>query len=126
MVWAIKNANEENLKALRDQLEIMSFYTEHKVNDKLLQANEDFHNMIYQMTGSRFIVQVLRSYQDYVHLARKSTLSAEKNLPEVYDEHVRIYEAIAAGDEKAAIDEVGKHLDGSSRRAMQRWMEKKK
>lgn len=120
---AIENANEGNLKKLREQLEIMNFYSISNMNEKLLQANEEFHNIIYQMTGSRFIVQVLRSYQDYVHLARKSTLSREKNLAYIYKEHVKIYEAIKAGDVETAKAEISKHLNGSAKRAMERWQE---
>ena len=79
--------------------------------------------MIYQMTSSRFIVQVLRAYQDYVHLARKTTLSKEENLPEIYEEHVRIFEAIRDRDIERAKAEAASHLDGSARRAMERWKE---
>ena len=38
---AIKNANEGNLKKLREQLEIMNFYSISNMNENLLQANED-------------------------------------------------------------------------------------
>lgn len=124
VIWAIENADDESLDGLREQLDLMNFYTEHGFYEKLLQANEDFHNMIYQMTGSRFIVQVLRSYQDYVHLARRSTLSKEENLPEIYKEHVRIYEAIRDRDKERAKAEIGEHLEGSARRAVERWRER--
>lgn len=124
VTWAIENSTEEGIDALKEQLDLMSFYTEHCFVDKLLQANEAFHNMIYQMTGSRFIVQVLKAYQDYVHLARKRTLSREENLPEIYAEHVRIYGAIRDGDAERAKAEVGHHLEGSARRARERWLEK--
>jgi DNA-binding GntR family transcriptional regulator len=122
--WAIENADDSSIEGLKEQLDLMNFYTEHGFYDKLLQANEDFHNMIYQMTGSRFIVQVLSSYQDYVHLARKSTLSKEENLPAVYAEHVRIYESIRDRDVERAKVEVGTHLEGSAKRAMERWLER--
>ncbi len=124
VIWAIENADDESLDGLREQLDLMNFYTEHGFCEKLLQANEVFHNMIYQMTGSRFIVQVLRSYQDYVHLARRSTLSKEENLPEIYKEHVRIYEAIRDRDKERAKAEIGEHLEGSARRAVERWRER--
>lgn len=122
---AIENKDEETMQKLREQLEVMNFYTEQKMSDRLLQANEEFHNLIYQMTKSRFIVQVLKSYQDYVHLARKSTLSKETNLPEIYQEHVQILETLEAGDIERAKEVVAKHLDGSAHRAFERWIEKK-
>ena len=122
---AIEDKDEETMQRLREQLEVMNFYTEQKMSDRLLQANEEFHNLIYQMTKSRFIVQVLKSYQDYVHLARKSTLSKETNLPEIYQEHVQILETLEAGDIERAKEVVAKHLDGSAHRAFERWIEKK-
>jgi len=123
ITWAIENADQASIDALKEQLDLMNFYTQHGFYDKLLQANEDFHNMIYQMTSSRFIVQVLKAYQDYVHLARKTTLSREENLPEIYEEHARIFEAIRDRDVKRAKAEAASHLDGSARRAMERWKE---
>lgn len=124
--WAIMNRSEEKLDRLKEQLEIMNFYTTHDMIEKLLQANEDFNNIIYQMTESRFIVQALKSYQDYIHLARKGILSIKKNVEEVYSEHVRIYEAIEAGDVERAKAEVREHLRSSSRRATETWLEKNK
>lgn len=126
MEWAINNMDKSELKRLKEQLEIMSFYTENNMREKLLAANEEFHNIIYQMTGSRFIVQALRSYQDYVHLARKSILSKEENFLEVYKEHVAVYEAIADCDIDRAKAEIAYHMEQSAKRAMERWMEKKK
>lgn len=126
ITWAIENADREKINALREHLELMSFYTENNLYEKLLAANEVFHNMIYQMSGSRFIVQVLKSYQDYVHTARKNTLKKEEDLPGIYKEHVEIYEAIAARDVQRARDAVAVHLEASRRRAEERWTEKKK
>ena len=122
--WAIMNRSEDNLARLREQLEIMNFYTTHDMIEKLLQANEEFNNIIYQMTESRFIVQALKSYQDYIHLARKGILSNKENVEEVYSEHVRIYEAIEAGDVKRAKEEVKEHLRRSARRATETWLDK--
>ncbi len=121
VVWAIRNGSDEDISGLKEQLKIMNRYTKKNLYDELLTANEDFHNTVYRMSGSRFIVQVLHSYKDYVNLARKSTLAAEKNLPDIYREHVRIYEAIAVRDEAAAVEAVGEHLDGSSKRALEHW-----
>ena len=126
ITWAIENADREKINALREHLELISFYTENNLYETLLAANEVFHNMIYQMSGSRFIVQVLKSYQDYVHTARKNTLKKEEDLPGIYKEHVEIYEAIAARDVQRARDAVAVHLEASRRRAEERWTEKKK
>lgn len=124
ITWAIENACDEKLAELGQQLELMSFYTESNSYEKLLEANEQFHNMIYQMTGSRFIVQILKTYQNYVHTARKSTLKKEENLPLIFKEHENIYKAIAARDVEAAADAVELHMQNTARRAHESWLEK--
>jgi len=124
--WAIEHATKEKIEELREHLELMYFYTENNFYEKLLAANEEFHNKIYQMSESRFIVQVLKSYQNYVHTARKSTLRKEKNLREIYKEHLEIFEALASRDVQRGRDAVAEHLEASKRRAEERWMENKK
>ena len=124
ITWAIENSDEEKLEELGQHLELMNFYTINNSYEKLLEANEQFHSMIYQMTNSRFIVQILKTYQEYVHIARKSTLKKEENLPLIYKEHEAIYKSIAAGDIDAAADAVELHMDNTARRAHERWLEK--
>ena len=122
--WAIRNRTEDDIKRLREQLEIMSLYTSNEMIEKLWNANNEFNNIIYQMTESRFIVQALQSYQDYIKLARKGILSRKENIREIYDEHERIFKAIEDGDIERAKAEVSRHLEQSSRRATELWLEK--
>lgn len=122
--WAVENADEDRLAELGQHLELMSFYTENNSYEKLLEANEQFHSMIYQMTNSRFIVQILKTYQDYVHTARKSTLKKEENLPLIFKEHEAIYKAMAARDVAAAEEAVAIHMDNTAQRAHERWLDK--
>ena len=117
----IELADQESIEELSQQLAKMRFYTEQNSYEKLLQANEEFHYMIYRMTDSRFINRIMRTYQEYVHMARRETLKKDEDLPQIYLEHEEIYQAIAARDEEAAAEAVGKHLDASAQRAMQRW-----
>lgn len=124
ITWVVENADEERLTELGQHLELMNFYTINNSYDKLLEANEQFHSMIYQMTNSRFIVQILKTYQEYVHIARKSTLKKEENLPLIYKEHEAIYKALLARDVAAAIEAVEIHMENTARRAHERWREK--
>ena len=105
---AIEMAGDRDIVRLGEHLELMSFYTENNFYEKLLQANEEFHNMIYVMTGSR---------------ARKNTLKKEEDLPGIYAEHARIYEALKNRDVKEAEEAVRVHLISSCRRAEERWAE---
>ena len=118
---AINHADDQQVEELARQLERMRCYTEQNSYEKLLQANEEFHYMIYRITGSRFIVRIMKTYQEYVHLARRETLKKDDDLPQIYREHEAIYQAIANRDEEAAMKAAGEHLEASARRAMERW-----
>lgn len=117
----IEHADEQKLAELAEQLDRMRCYTEQGNYEKLLQANEEFHYMIYRMTGSRFIVRIMKTYQEYVHLARRETLKTDGDLDKIFQEHEALYQAIADRDVDTAVQAVAEHLDASSERALKRW-----
>ena len=107
---------------LREQLEVMSLYTSNGMVEKLALADEEFNRIIYQMTRSRFIMQALMSYQEYIDLARKGILARRENLEKILEEHRAIFEAIEAEDAAAAKKAVERHLKNSAKRAEDRWL----
>ena len=118
---AVENAGDREIAGLGEHLELMRFYTENNIYEKLLKANEEFQNMIYLMTGSRFIVRILKTYQDYVHIARKNTLKKQEDLPGIFAEHAEIYEAVRSRDTEKAEEAVRRHLISSCHRAEEQW-----
>ena len=120
--WAIKNKTEEDMTKLRDQLEVMRRYSASGMTEKVLDANEDFNKILYQMTRSRFIIQALKSYQEYIHLARQGILAKRENLDVILEEHKCIYDAVEASDVEAAKQAVSRHLENSAKRAADRWL----
>jgi len=123
--WAIENATEQDITELGNHLDIMEFYTRNHSYTRLLEANEKFHSMIYSMTGSRFIVQIMDMYQDYVHLARSISLKKEDDMDAVFLEHKAIFNAIKNRNVEDGIREAENHMAGSARRANARWKESK-
>ena len=120
--WAIKNKTEEDMERLTEQLEVMKLYTDSGKVENLVRADEEFNKIIYQMTRSRFIMQALMSYQEYIDLARQGILARKENLGKILDEHRKIYEAIKDEDVTAAKKAVEKHLKNSAKRAEERWL----
>lgn len=115
--WAVKGMTPEQLKSLQDQSDLMEFYTARKDSKKVLEINTDFHDVIYNATGSRFMAQVLRSYKEYIEQTRKVLFYEQEYLEEIYEEHKAILDAIISKDVDAAKTAMAKHLDGSQRRA---------
>ena len=120
--WAIKNKTEEDMDRLTEQLEVMKLYTDNGMLENLVLADEEFNRIIYQMTRSRFIMQALMSYQEYIDLARQGILARKENLGKILDEHRKIFEAIKEEDVTAAKKAVEKHLKNSAKRAEERWL----
>lgn len=119
--WAVERITDEEIKQLSEECDLMYFYTEKKDCKKILEVNEAFHEIIYTATGSRFLGQILRSYQEYVQEARKVTVKNEENLPDICREHMEIFEAIKQRDSGKAEKLMAKHLDNSRKRAEKKW-----
>ena len=100
----------------------MALYTENGMVEKLAAADEEFNKILYQMTRSRFIMQALKSYQEYIDLARQGILAKRENLQKILDEHTGIYDAVVAGNVEAAKAAVEHHLRNSAKRAEERWL----
>lgn len=119
--WAIKRIDDTEIAKLEEQMELMEFYTKRKDCEKVMDINVAFHEIIYSAARSRFLAQILKSYQDYVQQARRATVSDEANLPIIAAEHKDILKAIIHKDTEDAIHRIGYHLDNSKNRAKIKW-----
>lgn len=115
--WAVNRITPEQIQSLQEQSDLMEFYTTRKDSRKVLEINTDFHDIIYNATGSRFMAQVLRSYKEYIEQTRKVIFYEQSYLEQIFQEHRAVLEAIKAGDTAGAKEAMAKHLDGSQRRA---------
>lgn len=115
--WAVSRITPEEINKLQDQSDLMEFYTNRKDSKKVSEINTDFHDIIYNATGSRFMAQVLRSYKEYIEQTRKALYNDQSCLEEIFQEHRTILEAIKERDVQSAKEAMARHLDGSKRRA---------
>lgn len=115
--WAVNRITDKEIVQMQEQLDLMEFYTDREDGKRVLEINSDFHSIIYNATGSRFMAQVLRSYKEYIEQTRKALGGNQTSLKEILSEHRAILETIRARDVEAAKDAMSRHLDGSKRRA---------
>jgi DNA-binding GntR family transcriptional regulator len=115
--WAVDRITPEQIGKLEDQCDLMEFYTKREEGQKVLAINADFHDIIYNATGSRFMAQVLRSYKEYIEQTRKAIFYEEDYLKEILAEHKAILAAIKSGDAERSKAAMAEHLDQSKRRA---------
>lgn len=115
--WAAERITDGELRTLQDIFERMEFYTVKQDSRKVSELNQEFHKGIYNATGSRFLAQVLRSYQEYVEQTRKATVYCKENLEAILNEHAAILTALRAHDRGLAVRQIAQHLENSRRRA---------
>jgi len=115
--WAVSRITPEQIGQLESQCDLMEFYTRRKDSKKVLSINTDFHDIIYNATGSRFMAQVLRSYKDYIEQTKRVIFYNQEYLQEILVEHKAVLDAIKSGDVEGAKAAMGNHLDQSRRRA---------
>lgn len=115
--WAVARITDEQIAELREQCDLMEFYTNRKESKKAIEMNTSFHDIIYRAAGSRFMAQVLRSYKDYIDQTRKVVFYNEEYLKAVLKEHKNILSAIEEKDADKAKLAMEEHLDGSKKRA---------
>jgi len=117
--WAVSRITEEEILRLREVFDLMDFYSKKLNSEKVLEMNKEFHQIIYHASGSRFLSQLLKAYQEYVEETRKATVYCSKNLPVILEEHRNILEAICERNAQMAKERLAVHLANSQKRAEQ-------
>lgn len=110
--YAALNANEEALVALKDILELQSFYIDKKDPERIMDCDSKFHKMVYEATGSVPLCDTLTELHRKIIKFRRVSVEMTERARHSYEEHLKVYEAIAAHDgelaDKLMTEHVGK------------------
>ena len=117
---AVSRISDEDLNTMQEIYDMMEFYTERRASKKIMELNRTFHGIIYHASESRFLSQVLKSYQTYVEQTRKVTVYNDENLAQIYREHGEILEALKSRDLEKSLEKTRVHLNNSKLRAERR------
>lgn len=104
------------LEELHGELE--SYCASGKV-DRFFVANQDFHRLIQELSGNRWLVQLAQDLRRVLKLTRLHSLSIDGRLQQSMDEHQAIMAALRARDADAAETAMREHLL-ASRKALTR------
>lgn len=114
--WAIERITDEELEELQETFEFMEFYTMKNDVPKMLNINTAFHQIIYNATHNRMLIQQLLGYQLYLRHCDPSNYFAPGYLREVLSEHREIFEAFETGDADAGAEAMRTHLQNADNR----------
>lgn len=108
---AAMNISDEDLAKLKEILDQQEFYQEKKNIEKVRNLDTQFHDIIYSASGSPIFQSVLSPIHHKLMKYRKDSLTNEGRSRYSIEEHVKIYEAIQAGNQEKIEELVLKHVD---------------
>lgn len=85
---------------------------------KLLELDYQFHHLIAESSGNRWLVTLLEQVFDKMFLLRLRTTNQNPEVLEIRQEHRQIFAAIAKRDPKTAMHEIYEHLANSKARVV--------
>ena len=120
---AALRAQEEDIRKLTEILDLTEFYISRQNLEQLQVMDGQFHQLIYEMSGSRMFQHVLKDLHYYIGLTRDASLKTEGRAAESAREHRAVLEAIAQHDGAKAkelmTEHVGKALENVLKRRLQ-------
>ncbi len=96
--WAIKRMDEASLKELEDICDLMEFYTDKGDLDEVGELNSRFHDIIFESTKSKPLMQVLSDFQYYIENIRLRSLKTPGRAAQSLKEHKAIVKAFKERD----------------------------
>ena len=99
---AAMRITEEELRALRETVELQEFYLHKKDSEQIKSMDSQFHTLIYRYSGSTVFYDTLTPLHKKVQRYRKAAVENAGRAEESVKEHRAVLEAIAAHDAAAA------------------------
>lgn len=123
---AARRASEEEVRRLTEILDLTEFYIS-KQNFQQLQAMDgQFHQLIYEMSGSRMFKRVLKDLHYYIGLTRDASLKSEGRAVQSVKEHRAVLEAISQHDGDKAKKLMNHHVNKALENVLKRHLQEVK
>jgi DNA-binding GntR family transcriptional regulator len=114
---AAERATEQDVARLRRLLEDASAATEAKDFDQVAELNSALHLAVIDISGNRWLASLSAAMYHHVHWVFR--LGAAQRAPHSWEEHIRVVDAIAAGDREAAAEAARLHVEAAATAALQ-------
>jgi DNA-binding GntR family transcriptional regulator len=97
---AAERATPDDIARLRALLKDASAATEAKDLDRVAELNSELHLAVIEISGNRWLASLSSAMYHHVHWVFR--VGAAQRAPHSWEEHIRVVDAIAAGDRAAA------------------------
>ena len=111
--WAAKNVTDKEIDMLEEINDLSEFHVAKERYEKVLDLDNRFHDMLYQIAGSRMLNHTLSDYHHYLEGVRKVTLSSHERVENTIQEHRAIVAALKSGNAVEAETLANQHIINS-------------
>ena len=105
--------NEDELEKLQRLLVEIGAYIKSGDMESIVRTDTEFHDLLYQASRNTRLVGIISNLREQLTRFRTTSMSFPGRLKATLEEHRKIVEAIAQGDEKAARKEAEHHMEKS-------------
>lgn len=113
-----ENITDEELKKLRDTLELQEFYTSKNEPERIRNSDSEFHKLIYSYCGSRTLEALLSELHRKVQRYRRVSVENQSRAALAVAEHRGIYEAIKDRNPTLAEELIKEHIKNAGKSIM--------
>jgi DNA-binding GntR family transcriptional regulator len=114
---AAERATEQDVTRLRTLLDEASAATESNDLNRVAELNSALHLAVIEISGNRWLVSISAAMYHHVHWVFR--VGAPRRAPHSWVEHIRLIDAIAAGDRPAAIEAARRHVAAAAAAAFE-------
>ena len=109
-MWAAERITDEQIKELETLVELQEFYASKNDILQIVQLDTKFHEIMYDISGSRTLRNTLRSFHIHLKRARETSFYSAGRTRRAVEEHREIFEAIASHDGERAKELTERHI----------------
>lgn len=124
--WAAEKITEEELKSLKEILDLMEFYTQKGDMDRVSELDTQFHALIYSASKSKTLCLVLGNLHHFVQKARIGSVKVPGRANKTLSEHRAIVQAFESREPNAAEAALTEHVLSAKANLLKnrKWMDK--
>lgn len=112
--WAAEKITDEEIKELKEALELEEFYTAKNDVAHLMEFDSRFHDIIFRASKSGPLMHMLSTFHHYIQNARNISFETPGRPAKVFEEHRAIFEAIRNKDADTAEELTIRHIKNAN------------
>ena len=108
--WATEHVTQEQLEKMEETLYLTEFHAKKGNFAQVYDLDSQFHELMYEASGSKMLNHILSDFHMYVTRIRKTTLASDSRSKNSTEEHRAILDAIKDRDAERAEASAHKHV----------------